>query len=1117
MKKFFIVSALLAALCAALLAAAAAWFFGNEPLHAKIVNSLLSDCGAKVESAHIAPSRLRAKNISLSAGSAKITAKEFVFEYSLTRLFAKKLCGAGKLEGVEIIMEEDAAAQPPADTAASSAAAPQPQASPFALPFEIHISSFAADAQIIRGANRASARAQIKNLSLARNKSEFDISASIDAGGAKYSLSAKKSAGALNILAESGGAQIFAASANIGADFMSGGGKAKLSADNRAFQPAARALGIGLPEFSAETFAEISFDIPHKKYSANVAAKISASGISKLKGAGGVPFDTLDFSATAAIALENSRLKISGLESNLGCGGSGVASLRPAGAIELDLDSLKPSDWFDVGVLTVSVPPSFIDKKIENAEFSADNISGEFLISANKIPQIKISTKKPANIINAKLAQNGATLAERLTLFLEAAARADFRAASCAAEAKLQSAVVDGKRMQISLNAEWQNGKTSCQISADGCLNPVIYSINSISSNISEALYAKAGAKIDFGESVEISQLSASIASGSPQGAAVEISAPQKIVYSPAKRAFECGAQARVKAAKFPFALFRPFAGGIDAKTVSCDALVSLKGASASVSATASAEDLSVSNGAQNLADDLNLSAKINASFDIQKRSSKIALSDFSLGNSSGNMCVGEARAALSALSPLRLESAEILLNAQLPPIFALPSLAKYNNLARAGASAKIALKPSAANAEIKISNLAARASARDIQTLRADISASWNKDIQVSAALNINSARGKTDAKARLTKPDGAPARVELDAKNLVLDDLLLLKSAFTNDLYVEKSQPAAARAIRRPDRQTSLEALKTKDATPFWGAGAGYLCEAKIGSLGFDGADLLNDFTAQIEASPLALQISKLGAELYGGKLSGAVKITFDPAKSAPYALQPSALSLDNFDISKISKPGFLAGVFSAKIEARGPGNNLAHLADTAAGKAVLSGKNGSIRLIDTDADIGQKIGLAQAAAKLLNEFAKNKAVGGALSLVETFSKIDFETARIELSRDEKTLDINLDSAAINAHNLSIKSKKGALYYDPSRGFKQRDLDVEMSIYTNNSQIISMLKSVRALVSDGGESGLAISESFKIYGTLENPKTNLLDILTGSPVISQPVKLLKQLQIFK
>ena len=111
----------------------------------------------------------------------------------------------------------------------------------------------------------------------------------------------------------------------------------------------------------------------------------------------------------------------------------------------------------------------------------------------------------------------------------------------------------------------------------------------------------------------------------------------------------------------------------------------------------------------------------------------------------------------------------------------------------------------------------------------------------------------------------------------------------------------------------------------------------------------------------------------------------------------------------------------------------------------------------------------------------------------------EFDYSSAVVELSRNNKDYNYNIDLVEMKTDSLIFRSKSGAILFDPTVDFKEQKLDIPIVIY--------MSKTSRGLFQKMGygntpaeADGYYTGPEFRVKGTVSQPSNNLLEVLTSA-----------------
>ena len=1079
----------------------------NPALQTKAANAALEKYSGSVESldAGFTSVKIRGAKFDTPSGSFR---GDLNLQYSPLALLGKKLKFSGELKNAVLEIKEAAPAAKAAHTPApekSDKSAGQ-NAKKFALPFDIEIREFDAEADVIAAGRTTHAALSLRDVFASQNRLEFRMDASAKNSGEPsldLKLSAVKLGKILNAKITESGAEILAATTTLNQN-LSGVQKCKLKLDSANFAKFEKSLGIKLPKAAVELFAETAFNLDTREYKGKILATAEVSG---LKETYATPVDTCAFSLNGDISAKGNCLLSGNVEASAQVDSFPVLGYAFKHGEKLDISAMPADKLLPCGALTLAVPAKLVNAFIKDAEFGAQNISAVFDIAAAPNGTVKISTPQNANIERSRFAKNGQTIFENLTLFVSGE-MLRLPDNTLETEVKMESAKVNGKSLAAQIRAKTDGSNTECRAKISGELNPVLYCINSVSSNAAAPLCADAdfAAKISA-EQLEISEAKVKI-SGENSENALELKVDGTPVFDIKKSKFAKDFSVKLKAKKFPFAPFKPFANGFDAADISADADAKIYAQDVSADVEFAVEDASFTrDGAQLLR---GISAEISAKIKADTAARSFALDDAKVLVKSGAVecCNADISAAASADVGFKLSTAKLSAQMQLKPLFKQPALERFDNIARATASVGAEFKNNAANADIKITNLAVLSTGGEIESLKISANASLGEILSGGADVKINSVRGVSDISAQANNADELTAEVR--AGKILADDVLILASAFSN--------PNAKTAVSAAPKNGGVPAAaaEQKDEKAFWFAGKNAAILAKIGELAVGQNSPLKNFAAKISASQTQLKIQDIAAKILGGKLSGALEVSFDAAAAKPYKFAQTQIALKKFDPAKISQTPMINGIFNAEISLSGEGANAGELFRRATGSATASSDGGTLHLLRDNTDMGRAISAAQSAAKLVNAFLKNDSVDKYTAVADKFRNVNFDSAKIKIER-AADLNFNIAAAEFSGNELAFKTQKGVVYFNPDAPLADWDIDIQTCAYTKNPELVSLLARTDALAATSDTDGYKQTRPFKISGKISKPDCDLMSVFFGETAVENPVKLLKKIKLFQ
>lgn len=1116
MKKFLLLCAVFVVVAIAAILAAGL----NPDIQTRLANAALKKYGASIESVSAGFSGAEIRGIRAAAGYG-VFEGDASLQYSLASLLSKKLKASGKIENATFEIRSmpkanlQAASKEPnkAEKTGAQAKGSVQEAgkAPFELPIDIEITRFTSEIAVVCPDRKIATKLSVKNALISSGQIEFELSAQAATSNKvpiDVILEAKKIGKVLNARLTESGKDIMVLTSQTEKD-LSGSARAKITISNGDVQKLAKALEVKLPKAQLEFFAESIFNPDQKRHSEKLQLKAEASGLKDM----GSPVDSCAIAAEVQLSQDSSALKIPRLFCSVEADGEAVANLANDG-LAIDVSSLKKSQLIKIGSLTLSIPPRLIGAFVKPAEFSAQNISAVFDISANIDGDIAVSTPKRANFERINISKDKTILVDSLTFFASCKAKANIKTLDADAEIKAESAIVDGKSLTVEVNAAKKGDCIDIQAKAAGCANPVLYSINSISSNIDKNLFVDASAKSKLsGSDVWVENFNAKI-SGEGTAASLDIAVEDPFKLNAKTRKFYNPFNVRIKAREFPFAPLRPFCAGADAKTINLDAAANLSNQKARLSADFDLSDFSFTKDGDRLLEGIGAKASLRADANITDMTIDAEAPSIELSADKALFCSAKAKAALNLNDDPKIKEASVEAQLQPKTILMQPCLSKFDNLARCAAALRASFDADTNTADIDadLSNLAVLSTGDEIQNIKTKLKLQIGSPANLTASVEMNSKRGATDARAQVQTGEKITAKIS--AKSMVVDDLLTLKSAFSNpNAAKENSSPAQDSA----EPKSGPEMKEQKDARAFWDTGKDIACFVELGELKVGNAVPLRGMKALVEVEPGELSLENVSAKLSDGNLCGALKINFDPSKAKPYKIAESGLKIENIDAAKLGSSSILTGIFNAQISLSGEGLNARNLAEYITGSAVFTCGEGSIKLISDNSDMGKTISIAQSAAKLINAFVKSDSVDRYSAVADKLKLVNFSSAKIELSRSAPDYNILIPYAQFEGNELVVKSQKSLIYFDAYAPVKDWEMEINLNAYIRNRELEQLLGKTDAFESVSDMTGYRKTQTFKITGTIGKPKSNLLEVFFSQPSIEDPTKLLKKIKLFQ
>jgi hypothetical protein len=560
-----------------------------------------------------------------------------------------------------------------------------------------------------------------------------------------------------------------------------------------------------------------------------------------------------------------------------------------------------------------------------------------------------------------------------------------------------------------------------------------------------------------------------------------------------------------VNAPSFPFALIKPFVPELDAeKTAFSISLLTENQKDFSADISASAYSMSYKKDGKYLVQNLTVSANAKAEYNPEKVS--VDLKKLVVGTGANSFCTGNATAEYN-LKEKSIISANTNLTTSLPQVLNQPVLLKFSNISRGTADISASFDGKNAKANIAINSLLTRTSSDVIDTLKAEVKSDLKS---IFANVNINSTRGESNATINFDNLENLD--LKLTSKSLVLEDIMTIAGAFTNPTYVDpeslKSENGKSQRIVKPtlDVLQKEDSIAQKDKKAFWNIGKNITLEAQIKKLTSKNSTMLEDFSTKLSATSAELNLQHFSGNVLNAKLDGSAKITFDSTRNIPYKFNTSSFNLKGLDASQIfadKENPMLSGVFDASLKVEGVGNNTEHLLKYLCGEAVINSQSGGVlRLLDKDSIAGKSTSIVGGVFKLTGRLLNNKVkeLDGIGELITLFSKTEFQTAQIKLSRNSQDYNYNIDNVEIKTNSLILSSKSGKIFFDPNaQSFSDQKMSIPIVIYAKGSTK-TLLEQIGYAKNKTADSDYYEGPTFNIEGTVSKPSNNLIDVLTST-----------------
>lgn len=385
--------------------------------------------------------------------------------------------------------------------------------------------------------------------------------------------------------------------------------------------------------------------------------------------------------------------------------------------------------------------------------------------------------------------------------------------------------------------------------------------------------------------------------------------------------------------------------------------------------------------------------------------------------------------------------------------------------------------------------------------------------------------ARQDADGRGRVASPltldnGGRHSQLKLEGEWTLSDKAKTVSARLTGDtVYLKdigalaalatKAGPTTSAAPTGGDKPKSKGkaapvALRNlaKDERAFW-AGIDGRVEIDFKRLVLEAEDLTGlQGTFVCDAQKLLLE--KLTAKTKSAPLDANFGVTFDAARSAPYALRGNC-TFPGFDLGawlRAANPGEEPAIetvldVSAKLE--GQGANLDDLLNGVRGDFALKGGPGVLRIKDKRVEAASALG--GLVLGLLSKEKQRPVVAAGAQLIEEMREFRFEHIDVSLQRAE---DLDLGFRMIDIRSAEKRlSGTGLAKHVTGRTIDQYPLELEMRL-AGKENFAAMLDEVKLL--DGTKDGLGyfvVRAPFTVAGTVGEPNWKKMLAMFGAGLV--------------
>lgn len=891
-----------------------------------------------------------------------------------------------------------------------------------------------------------------------------------------------------------------------------------------------------LPVFSSKIYAAAKIKNFGEKIEAQILSKNSASEFEKL-----APelkeLGALSIEIDSEISKNGDSLSVNKANAALAEKGKILLSISTPKAFEINLK--KPESTAGDNLLSVSLnglPLRLVNMFSGDVKFSGNDISGRMELSVSKEGDIRLASSSPFSSLNLCMQKGESKIISGLNSKISADL-AYFK--NTDSQAKIDLNIFDGAegetlRLSASVFRAAQSGEIKGKAEMAGSLKPLISktaapkSLHSMTANSSSKFSMK-------GDALKLEELSIQIGEGK-LSELVNIKTLCPLEYDVKSGKFSHKQQTFLSAQikDFPFGIISPLIENVEAKSLSLKASVSEKNGAYDLAGNFGISGFGFEKSEEKLLQNINFSGDYTASLSDGTVKAKLSNASFSEASSP----IGNAHAQLNFDLEKKFVNSFLLESSlSIVQMMRQPCLAKFSNIKSGNGALKLNYSAGKANASLEIANLTSGGASGKINTLVLKLKAEHSEDfakISTNADLLARSTKGDTDANLNISISE-TDISADLKSKLLVIDDLAILAQLFkspeggsskdstqaesaskseTSPLYEKKN-------YERPSLESANNAKAFSDDIPdekaIWDFGKNISLNAKIAKVKSNKNELVKNLNASLSTDKSKVSLKNLSANLLDAPFEMSALLEFAAAQKLPYSFKTSQISLKNLDVEKVfdeSANKLIDGLFSASGELYGSGANMKHLASRVCGKLSISGSGGTIRLVDKQSDTGKTAtvvsGLAKIGGSLLG--GRVNEVGTASELMDLFMEMKYNSAAVEVARNEKDMNIVVKKLEFNTPDILIYSKNGTVFYDESLPFMANKIDLKVELLVGNGTPTHKLMQKFGLCKTASTEfqGRLDGPSFKMWGSLEQTENNLQEILTKLAVggISRALK---------
>lgn len=926
----------------------------------------------------------------------------------------------------------------------------------------------------------------------------------------KLTLSPETGHYSLKSVLDKAGKSLAKVDAKIDSAYSNIDGKIQILANSNDVKNLAR----NIPDFDANVLCDLRLNRDLSDVGLNGSFKIDASNLKILSDAL-APISDLALSGEVSANKRGDEISLANARVLASVNGEQLLHLRNAKAFKFSVQNIaEVPDGELLSLEVLNLKDSLINPFLKGLALKSSKISTQLLLSKSGV-NFELKSTEPLAVSNATLTSQSETFFENLNMSLDLLAKISSKSADADLNLSIKpSSGGEGLNAKLALESfNFSEKSAKLNFEANGQVAQLLPKNLKIENAPKlEVLFDLALA----GNSLEISTAKLNLL-GESGSKILEVNSANKIALDLANSKLASpGAEISASADKFPFAILRPYAQGLNADFL--DLKLNLKAASESdieARAQVSLENMSFRNDSGELVSKLTPSADIAAK--LAKGGVVLELKDFELKSGSSPLVKAEALVNMQLQSEdlLAGASANAKISATLPALMNQPCLEKFNNLSSGMAEVEASYKQSTANVNLTLHNIAPRFYDKTLAKLELQTQLALDNSALASltSTLRTNGTAGVTDANISAKFSDAID--LVLSAKEICTDEFITLAKAFTKSdsqpqkTVLEGENPEAKKAVYRPRaaRTPTVAAKPAQGETPdekaFWDISKSVNLSGDIGKISLESKALVENLKLKFKMNPSELSLSNLSALVYGAKLTADARLGF--IEKSGYVLSNTNLRLTGLELATFQTPNesgevLLEGKFDASANLKAQSPNLGAFASNLQADIELSSSGGTLRLLDKNSVSGLSTSLGGLALKTTGELLGNrvKELSGIGELLGMFEKLDYSKIYLSANRGSD-LSIEIEDCSVETKDFLIKAA-GKIGYDETLEFAQNEINLPVNIYAKRGNVAELLKSCGFTEDAESLKGYAKGPEFKIYGTLSNPQNNLKDILLES-----------------